>query len=123
MLSTCPSRSDAANGSFWSLGWIGGRANSVKRTDTAYVHRDMMSLLRPTPVWPNDAPASVANDLEAWTDDVVKAIRTVHAGGRLHCSRILAAFSAAPILCKIPHSPITPTNLGDQHANRTFIET
>jgi FAD/FMN-containing dehydrogenase len=74
LLSTCPSRSDAANGSFWSLGWIGGQANSVKRTDTAYVHREMMSLLRPTPVWPNDAPASVANDLEAWTDDVVKAI-------------------------------------------------
>ena len=74
LLSTCPSRSDEANGSFWSLGWIGGLANSVKREDTAYVHREMMSLLRPTPVWPNDAPASVANDLEAWTDDVVKAI-------------------------------------------------
>lgn len=72
LLVDCPSRSDSANGSIWSLGWIGGEVmNKVGRTETAYVHRNMLTLLRPTPVWPNDAPASVANDLIAWTDDVI----------------------------------------------------
>lgn len=72
LLVDCPSRTDTANGSIWSLGWIGGEfMHKIGRTETAYVHRNMMTLLRPTPVWPNDAPASVANDLIAWTDDVI----------------------------------------------------
>lgn len=74
LLSQCPSRSAEANGSFWSLGWIGGKANSVGRGDTAYVHRQMTSLLRPTPVWPNDAPKSVGDDLMAWTNEMVKVV-------------------------------------------------
>jgi FAD/FMN-containing dehydrogenase len=48
--------------------------NSIGRTDTAYVHRNMLTLLRPTTVWPDDAPDSVANDLNAWTDDVISVI-------------------------------------------------
>jgi len=71
----CPSKDDkGANGSMWSLGWIGGVVDKFKRGDTAYVHRNMLTLLRPTPVWPNDAPASVSNDLMAWTDDMIKVI-------------------------------------------------
>lgn len=72
LLVDCPSRTDTANGSIWSLGWIGGDLmHKIGRTETAYVHRDMLTLIRPTPVWPNDAPASVANDLIAWTDGVI----------------------------------------------------
>lgn len=72
LLVECPSRTDTANGSIWSLGWIGGEVmNKVGRRESAYVHRNMLTLLRPTPVWPNDAPASVANDLIAWTDAVI----------------------------------------------------
>jgi FAD/FMN-containing dehydrogenase len=75
LLASCPSRSDAANGSFWSLGWVGGSVvNSVPRTETAYVHRNMLTLLRPTPVWPDDAPDSVSNDLQRWTAEVIAAI-------------------------------------------------
>jgi FAD/FMN-containing dehydrogenase len=69
-----PSKTDQANGSMWSLGWIGGKVNDVKRADTAYVHRNMLTLLRPTPVWPNNAPASVGNDLMGWTDDMIGVI-------------------------------------------------
>jgi FAD/FMN-containing dehydrogenase len=75
LLTHCPSRTDAANGSVWSLGWVGGSVvNSIGRRDSAYVHRGMTTLLRPTPVWPNDAPHSVGAGLKAWTDDVVKVI-------------------------------------------------
>jgi FAD/FMN-containing dehydrogenase len=76
LLAKCPSRSDDANGSLWSLGWIGGAVmNSVGRTDTAYVHRGMQTLWRPTPVWPNDAPASVGQGLIEWTNEVVDLLR------------------------------------------------
>lgn len=75
ILSRCPSRSDRANGSMLSLGWVGGDVvNSVKRTDTAYVHRNMLTLLRPTTMWPNDAPVSVGKDLQDWTDEMIAAI-------------------------------------------------
>ncbi|CAN5520513.1 FAD-binding oxidoreductase [soil metagenome] len=75
LLANCPSRTATANGSIWSLGWIGGDVvNSIGRTDTAYVHRDMLTLLRPTPVWENDAPASVGDGLIAWTNEVVEAL-------------------------------------------------
>ena len=53
LLADCPSRTDDANGSVWSLGWVGGDViNTIGRTDTAYVHRGVSTLLRPTPVWP-----------------------------------------------------------------------
>ncbi len=69
------SRDDTNNGAFWSLGWVGGDVvNSVKRTDTAYVHRNVSTLLRPTTVWDDDAPASVSDGLNAWTDDVISII-------------------------------------------------
>jgi FAD/FMN-containing dehydrogenase len=75
LVAECPHRSDDANGSFWSLGWVGGDVVSqFGRTDTAYVHRDAFSLLRPTTVWPTDAPASVGNELNAWTAAVISLI-------------------------------------------------
>lgn len=75
LLAACPSRSDDANGSIWSLGWVGGDVmNAISRTATAYAHRGMMTLLRPTTVWPNDAPASVSDGLNAWTSEVIEAI-------------------------------------------------
>jgi hypothetical protein len=68
-------RTDVNNASILSLGWVGGSVvNRVKRTDTAYVHRNMLTLLRPSPVWSNDAPASVGNELMAWTKEVIAAI-------------------------------------------------
>ena len=75
LLAACPSRTDTNNGSMWSLGWVGGDVvNAIGRTDTAYVHRGMSTLLRPTPVWADDAPAAVGKDLLAWTDDMVAII-------------------------------------------------
>ncbi|MGI8808012.1 MAG: BBE domain-containing protein [Acidimicrobiales bacterium] len=75
LLSECPSRSDDANGSLWSLGWVGGDVvDSIKRTETAYVHRHMLTLLRPTPVWPNAAAPGVGEDLLAWTDAMIDII-------------------------------------------------
>jgi FAD/FMN-containing dehydrogenase len=76
LLANCPYRSEEANGSIWSLGWIGGPVmNAVGRTDTAYVHRDMLTLWRPTPVWPNDAPARVGQALIDWTNEVIDVLR------------------------------------------------
>lgn len=75
LIADCPSRSADANGSIWSLGWVGGDVvGTFARTDTAYVHRDALTLLRPTTVWPNDAPASVGDGLNAWTDQVIATI-------------------------------------------------
>jgi FAD/FMN-containing dehydrogenase len=80
LLARCPSRTDDANGAFWSLGWVGGDVvNSVGRTQTAYVHRDMLTLLRPTPVWPDDAPPSVGRGLIEWTSEMVGVIAPVTA--------------------------------------------
>lgn len=74
LLAECPSRTGDANGSFWSLGWVGGVVNDRSRTETAYVHRDALTLLRPTTVWPNDAAPEVSVGLNAWTDEVIKVI-------------------------------------------------
>lgn len=75
LLVACPSRSASANGSIWSLGWVGGNVvNSIGRTVTAYVHRNMLTLLRPTTVWEDDADPSVGDGLNAWTDEVVAAM-------------------------------------------------
>jgi Berberine and berberine like len=74
LVTESPSRSDDANGSIWSLGWVGGVVNDIARTDTAYVHRGVTTLLRPTTVWPNDAPASVGEDLDDWTREVIATL-------------------------------------------------
>src|SRR5262249_37789460 len=77
LLANCPVRTATANGTFGSLGWVGGNVvDSVGRTATADVHRKMLTLLRPSPVWPNDAPASVGEQLMAWTNNVIEAIGT-----------------------------------------------
>jgi FAD/FMN-containing dehydrogenase len=68
----CPSKTDDANGSIWSLGWVGGgMVDTFSRTETAYVHRNMHTLWRPTTVWPDDADPSVGDDLNAWTDSII----------------------------------------------------
>lgn len=75
LLVDCPSRTADANGGIWSLGWVGGDVvKKFGRTDTAYVHRDALTLWRPTTVWPNDAPASVGDGLNAWTDQVIATL-------------------------------------------------
>ena len=75
LLIDCPSRSDTDNGSIWSLGWVGGSVvDAIGRTETAYVHRGMTTLLRPTTVWSDDAPPSVGDDLNAWTNEVIGAL-------------------------------------------------
>ncbi len=75
LLAACPSRDDTNNGSIWSLGWIGGdKVNSIGRRDTAYVHRNMLTMLRATPVWDTNAPASVRDGLIAWTNEMISAI-------------------------------------------------
>jgi FAD/FMN-containing dehydrogenase len=76
LLANCPSRDAASNGSMWSLGWIGGPVvDSFGPRETAYVHRDMLTMLRATPVWARDAPNSVQNGLIAWTNEMVDVIR------------------------------------------------
>jgi FAD/FMN-containing dehydrogenase len=73
----CPHRTDDANGSIWSLAWVGGDViNRVPRAETAYVHRGVTTLLRPTTVWPN-GETSVGDDLNAWTDDVIETVKPV----------------------------------------------
>lgn len=75
LLAACPARDADNNGSMWSLGWIGGDVvNKIGRTDTAYVHREMLTMLRATPVWETNAPASVRNGLLAWTDQMIRTI-------------------------------------------------
>ncbi len=74
LVADCPQRSDDANGSFWSLGWVSGKVADYGRTDTAYVHRDALTLLRPTTVWPDGSPDSVGDELNAWTKSVIDLI-------------------------------------------------
>ena len=75
LLADCPSRTPESNGSMWSLGWIGGPVvRRFGRRETAYVHRDMLTLLRATPVWASDAPKSVQNELVAWTDQMIRLV-------------------------------------------------
>jgi FAD/FMN-containing dehydrogenase len=74
LLSECPSRDANNNGSVWSLGWIGGAANAIDRQATAYVHRDMHTLWRATPVWETYGPVSVERDLVAWSKAVIETL-------------------------------------------------
>ena len=75
LLAECPSRSEKANGSIWSLGWVGGEVvDRFGPAETAYVHRNMSTLWRPTIVWPNDAPKSVGDELQEWVDEMIAVI-------------------------------------------------
>jgi FAD/FMN-containing dehydrogenase len=75
LLAAAPARSEEANCSFWSLGWVGGDVvNQFTPTKTAYVHRNMLTLLRPTTVWPNDVPESFVNEVQKWTDGMIRII-------------------------------------------------
>jgi FAD/FMN-containing dehydrogenase len=75
LLVACPSRTPESNGAIWSLGWVGGSVvDRFAPTDTAYVHRGMKTLLRPTPVWRNDDPSSVGNEMMGWTLDATSVI-------------------------------------------------
>ncbi|MGB0114503.1 MAG: FAD-binding oxidoreductase [Ilumatobacteraceae bacterium] len=75
LLVQCPHRTEDANGSLWSLGWVGGDViDKFERTETAYVHRGMNTLWRPTTVWPNDADPSVARDLNEWTAAMIEVL-------------------------------------------------
>ena len=59
-IADAPSRSPETNVQFWMIGWVGGRVvDSIGRTETAYVHRGMTELLRPTPVWANLTDAAL----------------------------------------------------------------
>jgi FAD/FMN-containing dehydrogenase len=76
LVARCPSRSAGAHGSIWNMGWVGGDVvDSVPRTATAYVHRGMMTLWRPTTVWPNGAPRSVGRRLVEWSGAVMDVLR------------------------------------------------
>lgn len=75
LLADAPSRTASTNVQFWMIGWVGGAImDSIGRTDTAYVHRGMTELLRPTPVWANLTDAALVVDLEAWTTAVVDVL-------------------------------------------------
>jgi FAD/FMN-containing dehydrogenase len=75
LLADAPARSDEANCSLWSLGWVGGDVvNKFTPTETAYVHRNMLTLLRPTTVWPNNVPESFIDELQQWTDGMIRII-------------------------------------------------
>ncbi|MGO9670624.1 MAG: FAD-binding oxidoreductase [Streptosporangiaceae bacterium] len=76
LVARCPSRAEDAHGSIWNLGWVGGDVvDSVPRTATAYVHRGMMTLFRPTTVWPSDAPRSVGRGLVEWSEEMMDVLR------------------------------------------------
>lgn len=71
----CPQRSEAIHGELWMLGWVGGSViDRAARTDTAYVHRGMKSMVRPSPIWSNLATAEQVRELEDWTDEVISAV-------------------------------------------------
>ena len=75
LLADCPTRTDDSNGSMWSLGWVGGPVvGRFGRRETAYVHRDALTLLRATPVWALDASESVRDGLIAWTTQMIGLI-------------------------------------------------
>ncbi len=74
-LAEAPARSMEANCSLWSLGWIGGEVvDRFTPTQTAYVHRNMLTLLRPTTVWPNNVPDSFVNEMQKWTDGMIRIL-------------------------------------------------
>ncbi|MEO7236900.1 MAG: FAD-binding oxidoreductase [Lapillicoccus sp.] len=75
LLVNAPIRTPESNAAIWSLGWVGGSVvDRFAPTDTAYVHRGMKTLLRPTPVWRNEDPRSVGNELMGWTLDATSVI-------------------------------------------------
>ncbi len=75
LVARCPSRTPEAHGSVWNLGWVGGDVvDRVPRTATAYVHRGMMTLWRPTTVWPNGAPGPVGRRLVEWSAEVMDVL-------------------------------------------------
>lgn len=75
LIADAPSRTESTNVQFWMIGWVGGDVmDSIGRTDTAYVHRGMTELLRPTPVWANLTDAALVTDLEAWTSAVIDVL-------------------------------------------------
>jgi FAD/FMN-containing dehydrogenase len=75
LLADAPSRTATTNVQFWMMGWVGGAViDSIGRTDSAYVHRGMTSLLRPTPIWANLTDAPLVADLEAWTGAVIEEL-------------------------------------------------
>ncbi len=58
----------------WCMGWVGGSVvGGVPASATAYVHRDVTTLVRPTIAWPTDSLAG--KDLRAWRDQVVADYR------------------------------------------------
>jgi FAD/FMN-containing dehydrogenase len=75
LVSLSPSRDNDNNGSIWSLGWVGGSVvDKYARTDMAYVHRGVSTLMRPTTVWDDDADPSVGRDLNDWTNAVIDVL-------------------------------------------------
>jgi len=71
----CPQREAATHGEVWMLGWVGGEVvDRIGRTETAYVHRGMKSMVRPSPVWSDLASQDTIDELNAWTDEVIGAI-------------------------------------------------
>ncbi|WP_308465738.1 FAD-binding oxidoreductase [Rathayibacter soli] len=76
LIAETPSRSSSNNAALFMLGWIGGSVmDKFSRTETAYVHRGMTNMWRPSPVWENIAPKSVSDDLLAWTDEVIAVMK------------------------------------------------
>jgi FAD/FMN-containing dehydrogenase len=76
LIAECPTRTEDSNGSFWSLGWVGGNVvNSVGRRETAYVHRNVSTMLRATPDWAEDASPEEAKGLQSWARDVIDLVR------------------------------------------------
>jgi FAD/FMN-containing dehydrogenase len=75
LVAACPTRDATNNGSMWSLGWVGGPVvDSIGRRETAYVHRNMLTMLRATPVWDTNAPAAVRDGLIGWTRQMIATI-------------------------------------------------
>jgi FAD/FMN-containing dehydrogenase len=78
LVATSPRQSSdviGPNFSFWSLGWVGGPVvDRIARTGTAYVHRNMLTLLRATPDWPNNANRAVSEDLLKWSKYTIDEI-------------------------------------------------
>ncbi len=108
LLADCPSGTDDANGSVWSLGWVGGDVmNKIGRTETAYVHRGAVStMLRPTPVWPNDAPAV------AWA--------TISSPGPTHVIAVIAPYTPAESYQNFPNR-LLPDHAASSTTPRTSI--
>ena len=72
LVADCPQRSAATHGELWMLGWVGGPVlDRFARDETAYVHRGMKSMVRPSPVWSDLATPEQVRDLEDWTDEVI----------------------------------------------------